>query len=248
MQSLYGAMANTKQKYKMAILIDTVYQRVLAIANKEQRGYVTPQEFNLMANQVQMSIFESYFYTKNLRERTEPLVDPHTEETDISELLAKKLEPFITIATVTSGHTFPTNYQTGKIFHNNRVCRKVELNEIQRMANSPRHVTYGTDPVYAESYTNGENIKVYTPTALAGGTTVTCEVVSKPATVAWGYVVVNEQALYNSNTSVNFTLHDSEEDSLVFQILELAGVIINKVGLINIATTKQQAEQLTQNK
>ena len=27
------------------ISIDTVYQRVLAIANKEQRGYITPQEF-----------------------------------------------------------------------------------------------------------------------------------------------------------------------------------------------------------
>ena len=37
--------------------IDTVYQRVLAIANKEQRGYVTPQEFNLLANQAQMEIF-----------------------------------------------------------------------------------------------------------------------------------------------------------------------------------------------
>ena len=31
----------------MAVNIDTVYQRVLAIANKEQRGYITPQEFNL---------------------------------------------------------------------------------------------------------------------------------------------------------------------------------------------------------
>ena len=29
------------------IKVDTVYQRVLAIANKEQRGYITPQEFNL---------------------------------------------------------------------------------------------------------------------------------------------------------------------------------------------------------
>ena len=38
--------------------IDTVYQRVLAIANKEQRGYITPQEFNLLANQAQMEIFE----------------------------------------------------------------------------------------------------------------------------------------------------------------------------------------------
>ena len=63
----------------MAINIDTVYQRVLAIANKEQRGYITPQEFNLMANQAQMSIFESYFYDKNVRERLEPIVNPETD-------------------------------------------------------------------------------------------------------------------------------------------------------------------------
>ena len=31
----------------MAVNIDTVYQRVLAISNKEQRGYITPLEFNL---------------------------------------------------------------------------------------------------------------------------------------------------------------------------------------------------------
>ena len=49
----------------MAISVDTVYQRVLALANKEQRGYITPQEFNLLANAAQMAIFESYFYTKN---------------------------------------------------------------------------------------------------------------------------------------------------------------------------------------
>ena len=45
--------------------IDNVYQKVLAIANKEQRGYVTPQEFNLFADQAQMSIFEQYFYDQS---------------------------------------------------------------------------------------------------------------------------------------------------------------------------------------
>ena len=45
----------------MAVSVDTVYQRVLAIANKEQRGYITPQEFNLFANQAQMDIFLSIF-------------------------------------------------------------------------------------------------------------------------------------------------------------------------------------------
>ena len=45
--------------------IDTVYQRVLAIANKEQRGYITPLEFNLLANQAQLDVFEQYFYDRN---------------------------------------------------------------------------------------------------------------------------------------------------------------------------------------
>ena len=49
----------------MAVNIDTVYQKVLAFANKEQRGYVTPQEFNLFAEQAQLEIFEQYFYDIN---------------------------------------------------------------------------------------------------------------------------------------------------------------------------------------
>ncbi len=45
----------------MAINVNTVYQTVLAILNKEQRGYMTPNEFNRIATQVQLEIFESYF-------------------------------------------------------------------------------------------------------------------------------------------------------------------------------------------
>ena len=45
--------------------IDTVYQKVLMFANKEQRGYITPQEFNLFADQAQLEIFEQYFYDIN---------------------------------------------------------------------------------------------------------------------------------------------------------------------------------------
>jgi hypothetical protein len=45
----------------MAINVDTVYKTVLLILNKEQRGYITPDEFNKIATQVQLEIFESYF-------------------------------------------------------------------------------------------------------------------------------------------------------------------------------------------
>lgn len=45
----------------MAVGIDNVYQQVLAIANKEQRGYITPQEFNLFARKAQQDIFNKTF-------------------------------------------------------------------------------------------------------------------------------------------------------------------------------------------
>ena len=45
----------------MAINVNNVYQTVLLILNKEQRGYMTPDEFNKTATQVQLDIFEQYF-------------------------------------------------------------------------------------------------------------------------------------------------------------------------------------------
>jgi hypothetical protein len=49
----------------MAINVNQVYQTVLLILNKEQRGYLTPDEFNKISTQVQLEIFESYFEDLN---------------------------------------------------------------------------------------------------------------------------------------------------------------------------------------
>jgi len=77
----------------MAVSIDTVYQRVLLLANKEQRGYITPQEFNLLANQAQMEIFEQYFYDINQFNK----VPGNTQQySDMLTLLYEKLETFET--------------------------------------------------------------------------------------------------------------------------------------------------------
>ena len=71
--------------------VDTVYQRVLALANKEQRGYITPQEFNLFANQAQREIFEQYFYDLNQQARV-----PGNESVyaDFDDMLEEKLQIF----------------------------------------------------------------------------------------------------------------------------------------------------------
>jgi len=58
----------------MAINVNTVYQTVLLILNKEQRGYMTPLEFNKIGNQAQLEIFENYFDSLNQQIRR-PQVD-----------------------------------------------------------------------------------------------------------------------------------------------------------------------------
>jgi hypothetical protein len=53
----------------MAINVDQVYKTVLLVINKEQRGYLTPDEFNKIATQVQLEIVDNYFQTINQQMR-----------------------------------------------------------------------------------------------------------------------------------------------------------------------------------
>jgi hypothetical protein len=78
----------------MAINVDTVYKTVLLILNKEQRGYMTPDEFNRTAAQVQLEIFESYFDDLNQQLR---VPDNDSEYADRQKNLQEKLAVFHTI-------------------------------------------------------------------------------------------------------------------------------------------------------
>ena len=49
----------------MAASINEVRNTVLAIANKNNYGYISPQDFNLYAKQAQIDMFEDYFYAYN---------------------------------------------------------------------------------------------------------------------------------------------------------------------------------------
>ena len=240
--------------------IDTVYQRVLAIANKEQRGYVTPQEFNLLANQAQMAIFESYFYSKAHRGKTDSDMDLPNDETDIDELIGKKLGPFLTVQNVDGGTMYPTTvtvgsetpdvFQTGRVFYNNQECTRVNISEARFANTSIRHRTaLSKRPIFSDSNLSNEDIRVYAGGVNYQANGITVECFRVPLRAQWTYVVVNSKALYNSSdtSAQNFELHRSEEDTLVNKILELAGIVIAKPGVVTLAGQKSQEELALQN-
>jgi hypothetical protein len=83
----------------MAINVNTVYQTVLLILNKEQRGYMTPVEFNKTGAQAQLDIFETYFDSLNQQIRV-PQTDADYSNRVVS--LDEKLSIFKEFGNATS--------------------------------------------------------------------------------------------------------------------------------------------------
>ena len=235
----------------MAVSIDTVYQRVLAIANKEQRGYITPQEFNLLANQAQMDLFEQYFYDLNQALKTPPSNDTtHGDPVDIVQEKIDFFEKYRAAVAMSDGGvgTLPDYYRMGEVYTNK--CgefveiEKINQNEIHHIIKSPLTAPSISLPVYVRnSGTSNASrqrlIQIY-PTTIGSSDTVVCNYIAKPTQVVWGYTVVNDQALYNSSSTTDFELHESEEVNLVFKILALAGVVIKDPQMYQIANTETQ--------
>jgi len=225
----------------MSVNIDTVYQRVLNIANKEQRGYITPQEFNLFANQAQMDIFEQYFYDLNQFSRIQGNDSTYSDMVSILQEKIDVFEKFRQNVSMSSGGvgTLPTHYRMGELYYNNSgsyvEIEKLQQNELHHYINSPLTTPSVSLPIYVN--TSASAIQVYPVTITSG---VTCNYIARPATVKWAYTVVFEQAMYNSNNSVNFELHESEETELVIKILSLAGVMLKDPNMYQIASTEDQ--------
>ena len=226
------------------ILVDTVYQRVLALANKEQRGYVTPQEFNLLANQAQMEIFEQYFYDQKSEDRN---LKNSTEFSNVDEMLDEKLSIFKNIQTLTvTGSTgiLPSNmYRLGSLFYASSLIEveQVTEEELMYLQQSPLAKPSIYCPAFVRS--GGDTVTLY-PTP---PTAINLNYIKTPVKVVWGYAVINDKALYNSGSSTNFELHGSDETELVYKILSLAGITIAKPGLGTYAE-QQITAQKTQEK
>ena len=230
----------------MAVNINTVYQRVLTIANKEQRGYITPQEFNIRANQAQMDLFEQYFYDINQFSR---IHGNDTEYSDMLNILEEKISFFEkdhTDMSAVSGATatLPTDvYRLGTVFYNNGTnsirVEKVNNKEVELMVQSALYAPSASRPVYAKREDSKIQLYPSSGSPAYSTSTINCHYIAKPALVAWGYIITGGVSIYNSGTSTNFELHESEEVNLVNRILVLAGIMMKDPTLTQIMSQEE---------
>ena len=216
----------------MAVSIDNVYQKVLAIANKEQRGYITPQEFNLFADQVQMDIFEQYFYDINQFNR---VPGNNTEYADMLTLLEEKIAIFKNIKILYYQSPYYQKpqelYRVGTVETGYGEIEQVTHKEYLAIKLSPLAKPTLKRAVYVDM---PQGFRIY-PTFTNN---VHCHYIRKPKNINWGYSVINDSALYNPSISLDFELHPSEENNLIIKILALAGIAIKDPAMYQIAVAE----------
>ena len=254
----------------MAISINRVYQKVLAIANKEQRGYITPQEFNLFADQAQMEIFEQYFYDLDQAKRV-PGSDAQGSPVDFIE---QKIAPFQKYDKAVDGFNnwgdvnitaiFPdlykltmvrVDYKKRRLFTQGfSAATKIELNELSEYAGpltstGDRHERSGYWRFLFPTYTHyrggagNNNLKVYPYPSSSDGDRVLISYIVSPDTPNWTYRISGGSALYDPGLgAVDFGLHISEENNLVVKILQLSGVNLKDYNLTQAAAQKEVSE------
>ena len=233
----------------MAVSVNTVYQTILALANKEQRGYITPQEFNLFANQAQMDIYEQYFYDLNQFRRG---TSSHDNSTDPVAIIHDKLSNFamfsypsasVPSSTGNKKYTLPTDfYRYIDSFKKEdttlagTIIEKVTKKDFFRVARGPLTKATSSRPIlYFDEEDRSIWISGFPAFSNSADSQISFSYYRVPKVPKWAYLVVNEKPFYNSQKSTNFELHSSEQKNLILKILNLAGISIKDYSLTQAA-------------
>jgi len=249
----------------MAINVNSVYKTVLLILNKEQRGYMTPDEFNKTATKVQLDIFEQYFDDLNQQLRV-PQADFDYSDRQID--VDDKIETFKCLgnSTYNSGPALgffplpyndilqggipivydddPGNnefafYRLGTVTYNDIEIQRLQRKEFYNIDRSDLTAPSENFPVYL--YESG---KVYVkPTTIQTG--VQMSFLRKPKNVIWNFTSNNGYYEFTTTGSQDFELNTSEQTNVINRILLYAGVVVQDPTIINVAA--QQIKQEEQN-
>ncbi len=179
----------------MAINVDTVYKTVLLILNSEQRGYMTPDEFNRIGSQVQRQIFEAYFEDLNQQLRVPQSDMEYSDRVAITdEKIAEfKTENDQTVAEKTIGGTNPFTtpselYRLGSITYEPNTSTYKEIQrvgraEIYNIRKAPLTAPTTNYPIYLYE----DNKALVYPETIVNPTHIKMQYVKKPTDIRWGY-------------------------------------------------------------
>lgn len=224
-------------------MIDLIYKTLLTIINKENQGYVSPTEFNILANNVQSEIFRGYFEDDNRDKNRENkgLTNKGYGNLDFNQ--RQRIQQFSatspTLSLSGSSFSLPSDLYfieddgvvTGaNETHPNRVIEEIERHELGYLANSEAAPTE-LYPVY-ERFSDSI---VVTPSTVDE---IKIRYVRTPKMPNWTYFALpSGEPLYNPADVdfQDFELHESEFANIILKMLSYFSINLREAEVVQIA-------------
>ena len=228
-------------------MINSVRNTVLSVLNKNNYGYISPNDFNLFAKQAQLDIFENYFYRYNYQILKENARESGTGYADIKKQHEEVIDSFSkTVSLTKTSGTFalPSDYYTiVRVIYTNGVGKMVEIEKVPIARAQQLLMSNLTQPIELfPAYIQLEDKLTVYPDTISTG--VTCYYVRYPKDPKWTYTLVSGEPLFNQGAVdyQDFELPLTDEPTLVAKILQFAGMSIREIEALNFASQQEQTE------
>lgn len=224
-------------------MINDVRNTVLSIISKDNRGFITPFEFNLFAKQAQLEIFGQYVYNysnainkQNARMHGEGYTDIPKNMGEVIDLFSAFTATTYNIGT--SKFNFPSDYYFLEklIYNNSTEIEKVSHRKILNLVNSNLTAPTTKYPVY----TMDESGLLVYPTTITSN--VTIQYLRYPKDPNWTYnQTLGGDPLFNPSDPnyQDFELPLDDFANLVIKILEYAGISIREQEVVSAAKAEE---------
>ena len=219
----------------MAINVNTVYKNVLSLLNKEQRGYITPDEFNRLGSEAQMMLLDVAFSEYNAMLTMDTFGRTNSGYADLPTKTKERIDAFYKTSSLSlNGGTanLPTDiYKLIDLTITNKTIslEQVDKHELPYMLSSPLTKPTTDFPVYYKRATSDGATEIVVEPALTDGSwtlgNVTCDYIKVPTKPRWGFT---KNATYGTNT------YDSNPYSATGLIIGLQ----NGIGMVTSGNTQ----------
>ena len=234
-------------------MIDDVYKTLNIIVNKDNNGYLSPREFNQLANTVQLEIFRSYFEDENRDKNKENRGLTNRGYSNLSFNQRQLINPFEkeeTLSISNGVYPLPTDLyliQDDGVYHelltNPTVIDEVEKYKINYLLNSIAKPSQYY-PVF-ESFSVG--IKVY-PTTIQQD--IKMKYIRVPKAPKWTFVqTIDGDPLFNpaAGDFQDFELSRAEFHNIVINMASYFGINLRELDVTQIVEAMRNKNDIKNN-
>ena len=218
----------------------------MSILNKDNNGYITPEEFNSFAKQAQLEIFNQYFVDFKNSKLEDFKGMESSGYSDITKQMDQTIDYFsknVPLVYDSPSQTFamPAGwFLLNALYYNQKEIEHVDQRNVYKLLQS--NLT-SPNELYPAYVMQGDNMTIYPLTITSG---VETYYVRYPYDPKWTYTLVHGSPLFKQSAGdyQDFELTESDFPKLVIKICEYAGTSIREQEVVSAA--KQQEVYMDQ--